>query len=165
MLQSARLTFRPCADADLAILLAHWGDSQVRRFLFDDRQVEPDQVETFIRTSEALFQAHQYGLWFLADRTAHQFCGVCGLWQGELDQPELLVSIVPVKWGQGLGTEAGQTVLHYGFEQCRLPEVVATVDPPNRASIRMLEKLGFRQSHQPQHTGTLLFICDRASCV
>jgi [ribosomal protein S5]-alanine N-acetyltransferase len=160
-LQSARLGFRPCCAADLKTLLAHWRDPQVRRFLFDDLEVAPEQVGAFVQTSEALFQAHRYGLWCLTDLATGEFRGVCGLWQGEPallnPAPELLISIQPVSWGQGLATESSRTVLQYGFQQCRLPEVSATVDPPNLASISLLEKLNFhQQSAQTENGRTIL---------
>ncbi len=159
-LQSARLGLRPCWAADLETLLVHWHDPQARRFLFDDLEVTPDQVGAFVQTSEALFQAHQYGLWCLIDLATGEFRGVCGLWQGELalpnPTPELLISIQPVSWGQGVATESSRTLLQYGFEQCHLPEVSATVDPPNLASISLLEKLGFTPKPTRTQEGSTL---------
>jgi ribosomal-protein-alanine N-acetyltransferase len=42
-------------------------------------------------------------------------------------------------------TEALRAVLRYGFETMRLNKVEACTDPRNVASIRLLERLGFRQ--------------------
>lgn len=46
-------------------------------------------------------------------------------------------------WGKGYVPEAMQAVLHYGFESLALNRIEAYVEPGNRASVRVLEKLGF----------------------
>lgn len=46
--------------------------------------------------------------------------------------------------GHGIGTEAVRAAVSYGFDQGRLHRVQAGVMPRNRASIRVLEKVGFR---------------------
>jgi RimJ/RimL family protein N-acetyltransferase len=46
-------------------------------------------------------------------------------------------------WGQNIATEAGQLVINYGFEELNLHKIVARVFSPNKASLRVVEKLGF----------------------
>ena len=46
-------------------------------------------------------------------------------------------------FGQGFATEAAAQVLQDAAERNLTPTVIATVDIPNKASIRVLEKLGF----------------------
>lgn len=46
-------------------------------------------------------------------------------------------------WGRGLATEAAWEVVRYGFGPLRLSEIFAEAVARNRASIRVLEKLGF----------------------
>ncbi len=48
----------------------------------------------------------------------------------------------PAWWGRGLATEAAQAVLEYVFEVLGHPVVMAATDPPNVASIRVMERLG-----------------------
>jgi len=45
-------------------------------------------------------------------------------------------------WGQGLATEGARAGLQYGFEVLGLDQIVGLVHPENRASQRVLEKLG-----------------------
>lgn len=47
-------------------------------------------------------------------------------------------------WGKGLATEAARALVAFGFERLGLNEVFATVDDDNSASIRVLEKAGFK---------------------
>lgn len=49
------------------------------------------------------------------------------------------------RWGRGLMTEALPVLLRCGFEKMDLHRVEADVDPRNAASIKQLERLGFRR--------------------
>lgn len=47
--------------------------------------------------------------------------------------------------GQGYATEAALALLRWGFESLGLHRIIATCDPRNRASSRIMEKLGMRR--------------------
>jgi RimJ/RimL family protein N-acetyltransferase len=47
--------------------------------------------------------------------------------------------------GQGYATEAAMTLLQYGFETLHLHRIIATCQPENVASCRVVEKLGMRR--------------------
>jgi [ribosomal protein S5]-alanine N-acetyltransferase len=81
-------------------------------------------------------------LWLLLSQPHGAFCGVCGLRDGDREWPDLLYSLAPLSWGKGLATESAPGVLRHVFAVLKLPGVVATVDKPNVASVRVLEKLG-----------------------
>jgi RimJ/RimL family protein N-acetyltransferase len=47
-------------------------------------------------------------------------------------------------WGQGYATEAARLVISYGFVRLQLHRIQARCFPRNRASARVLEKVGMR---------------------
>lgn len=47
-------------------------------------------------------------------------------------------------WRQGIMTSASKLVCIFGFKQLKLHRIYATVLPENKASIRVLEKAGFK---------------------
>ena len=47
--------------------------------------------------------------------------------------------------GQGYATEAAMALLQYGFETLHLHRIIATCQPENVASCRVMEKLGMRR--------------------
>jgi len=141
LLQSARLELRPCADTDVELLLGHWTEPAVRRYLFDDRVIDRETVEKFVIASAASFQQAGYGLWLLADRTDGEFRGVSGVCETVI-HPDLLFSIAPSHWGQGLATESARCILQYVFDRLKVARVMATVDKPHVISVGVLEKLG-----------------------
>lgn len=48
-------------------------------------------------------------------------------------------------WGCGFTTEAGSAIVDWAFGQLRLNRLIAHCEPPNEASLHVLNKLGFRQ--------------------
>ncbi len=56
---------------------------------------------------------------------------------------ELGFSLRRASWGKGFAGEAARLGIEFAFEQLDLRRVEADVDPRNRASVRLLERLGF----------------------
>lgn len=70
-------------------------------------------------------------------------------------QGELSYITHPEVWGRGLGTAIGRELLRIGFEDLGLHRIVGTCDPRNRASARILAKIGMTHEGRLRHT-TLL---------
>lgn len=66
--------------------------------------------------------------------------------------PDIGYIIDPALWGQGLVHEALVPVVTRAFERAALERITADVDPRNTASIRLLEKLGFAETHRAERT-------------
>ena len=60
----------------------------------------------------------------------------------------------PHYWGMGLASEAGQAVVDYGFQRLSAKALFAGHHPENLASKRVLEKLGFRFTHEETYPPT-----------
>lgn len=63
-------------------------------------------------------------------------------------ETELSYQIMPKWWGIGIGTEVSEAVLNYGFIEMELISVVAETQLKNRASCRLLEKLGMKEEER-----------------
>ncbi|MGI8317080.1 GNAT family N-acetyltransferase [Halobacillus mangrovi] len=50
--------------------------------------------------------------------------------------------IHPGQWGKGLATDAALLIMKHSFEKCELHRIAATCSPENKASIKVLEKIG-----------------------
>ncbi|MBK6326205.1 MAG: GNAT family N-acetyltransferase [Chloroflexi bacterium] len=71
--------------------------------------------------------------------------GRCGLLPWTIDgqdEVEVAYTIAPSHWGQGLGAEAAQAILDYGFDTLGLTRLVCLIDEENVASIRVAGKMG-----------------------
>jgi len=60
------------------------------------------------------------------------------------DDLQIGYEYAPSHWGRGYATEAAGRVLEYAFEVVKLDRLAAIARPANVASVRVLEKLGFR---------------------
>jgi ribosomal-protein-alanine N-acetyltransferase len=142
-LHTARLVLTPVGDDDLAPLHAHWNDPQVARWLWDANPVPLQTVADLIAHSTETFRTAAWGLWAIRPATAAPLVGACGLSAFEPSPGiELLYSLAPTHWSKGLATEAATAILAYAFDVLTLPEVLATTDDANKASIHLLTRLG-----------------------
>jgi RimJ/RimL family protein N-acetyltransferase len=143
-LHTARLLLTPVGEQDLPALHAHWNDPQVARWLWDAEPVPLQTVADRITRSTHTFEQSAWGLWALRRTPDAPLIGVCGLspFEHAPGGVELLYSLAPSHWSNGLATEAATAVLVYAFEVLALPEVLATTDDANHPSIRTLTRLG-----------------------
>lgn len=74
--------------------------------------------------------------------------GKAGFWR----LPEIGYILHPDVWGLGVATEALTAVLDHVFAARCLDAAIADVDPANSASIRVLQKLGFRETRRAANT-------------
>ncbi|MCD6050909.1 MAG: ynaD [Verrucomicrobia bacterium] len=79
-------------------------------------------------------------------RERNEVIGMCGVSVTVVDgppTPELGYRLIKSMWGKGYAMEAGRATLDYWFNEVKLPELMAFVEPANAASVKVLEKLGF----------------------
>ncbi len=114
-------------------------------------------VETARTAIEAYpdFERHGFGRWATVLGSTGQVIGMTGLklledWNGEVD---LGYRFLPEYWGQGLATEASRAALQYGFDVIGLDRIIGLVMPGNRASIRVLEKVGMQREKSVRYDG------------
>lgn len=144
-LETARLCLQPLAEENLETLHALWTDPQVRKFLWDDIVIVKEATQAVLASSRSSFEEHGFGFWNVLLTKTRQFAGFCGLrFVDETPEVEILYGLWPEFWGKGFATEAAQAVLRYGFEGCDLDRIVAGTDPPNAASLRVIERLGMK---------------------
>lgn len=139
ILTTDRLMLRPVRRDDHTILLAHWTEPEVRRFLFDGVVLTAEQVSRTIADSEASFAAHGWGLWMVSDANV---IGTAGLRPLDDLGLEVFYSLDPRAWGKGYATEAAAAVVSHALEVLELPEVLAEIDEANAGSVAVVTRLG-----------------------
>lgn len=157
MLTTERLLLRPIRSEDASWLRALWDEPDVRRFLFDDEPVEMTRT-TGVLTDALALAPRGLGLWALEPRaraaeSAAEPLGCAGLlpvsaaaefYPAVAGGIEPLVALAPAAWGHGYATEALTALIDHGGSALGLTRLAAAVDVPNAASIRLVERLGFR---------------------
>jgi ribosomal-protein-alanine N-acetyltransferase len=143
MIVSRSLLLRPMAISDVEALHRFWIHEQVRRFLWDDKIISLKQTENIIRKSAHLFDQHGFGIWGIREHHSSRLIGLTGYWYFRTPPTlELLFGVAADRWGRGIATESSRCVIRYGFEVLRFRAIEASTDVANRASVKVLEKLG-----------------------
>ena len=84
-----------------------------------------------------------YGPWALIDKESKKMIGYCGLsYTPSLEETELLYTLHSDFWGSGLITEASEVILEQARVNLALTQVISYTLPHNKASRRVMEKLG-----------------------
>jgi RimJ/RimL family protein N-acetyltransferase len=111
VLTTERLTLVPATRADLPVLLSHWRDPEVRRFLFDDEVLAEHDVAAVLAASDRDFASSGYGLWLIRETATNALAGTAGLRPLEEMRIEVTYSLAPAAWGRGYATEAARAVI------------------------------------------------------
>ncbi len=149
-IETARLVLRRAAAADLDAIHAILSDPICMRFwstaphrTIDDSRLWLDQMlaaggsDEFIVTCDGLV------------------IGKFGAWQ----PPEIGFIFARQAWGRGYAAEAGEAFLRHAASR-GYAFLTADVDPRNAGSIRLLTRLGFRETGRASRT----FLVDGAWC-
>jgi [ribosomal protein S5]-alanine N-acetyltransferase len=153
-LRTQRLGFRSWREADLPLAVGLWGDPQVTRHIDARGQLSAADVQELLERYIAMERQHGIQYWpiFLLETSEHVGC--CGLRPRDRGVYELGVHIRPRWWRQGLAEEAAAAVVRYAFDRLRADALFAGHNPNNAASKRLLEKLGFRHTHDEHYAAT-----------
>ena len=149
-LESERLVLRPVAPSDHAALHAMFVEPGVRRVIFDDAIVPPEQTEEIIGKSVDLFARHRFGLWLASLKPEPSAAiGFGGLWYFR-DPPELelLYGVSDRFVKHGYGREIARVVVRYGFDVLGMKEIRASTHPAHVDSRRVLDAVGFTCDRQ-----------------
>jgi ribosomal-protein-alanine N-acetyltransferase len=80
------------------------------------------------------------------EKVSGEIVGACGFhFEAEGPEFELAYHFKPGHWGRGFATEAAQACVLYASETLHATKVIASVKTGNAESLRVLEKVGFKQ--------------------
>lgn len=141
--ETLRLIFRDWTTADLTTLHSFCSDPAVMQFVRDGEPWTLDRTKQWIEDSRELTRTKGYCRWALILKETSALIGFCGFVPAD-DGAEIGWRLAQSAWGKGLATEAARRVLEYGFDTLGFQRIFATVQSPNRSSIRVCEKLGMK---------------------
>ncbi len=150
-LYSKRLILQPAQSEDAVSLQALWSRPEVRRYLFDNKDVSLQLAESVLNSALDCASSG-YGMWLIYQPHQTELLGCIGLMPAETAaqyEPTLagllepIVALAVEHWHKGYANEALAKVLTYAFETLEQPSLCAVNDVPNVASERMLKKIGF----------------------
>ncbi|HYN12097.1 MAG TPA: GNAT family N-acetyltransferase [Burkholderiales bacterium] len=154
LIETERLRLRPFRLDDAVAAYTWLGDPIVMRYT----PTRPDSSVQKTRDRLAGYETHQlrhgFSKWLVVERASGQPVGDAGLLvlEGE-GWIELGFRFERTFWGRGFATEVGAAWVSAAFGDLGLDELGAFVHPENTASLRVLEKLGFRGERRDKVQG------------
>lgn len=144
-ISTARLQLRWLTADDAPFILRLVTGPDWLRFIGDKGVSDLDSARRYIETGPvAMYRRHGFGLNRVARAEDDRAIGICGLLKRDtLADPDLGFALLPEFYGQGYAFEAAEAVLAHARESLGLGRVAAVVQPENRGSVRLLERLGF----------------------
>ena len=159
--ESPRLLARRLQPEDRQAMLAVYGDAEAMRWVGDGRPLTAEECDRWLEVTADNYRRRGYGMFALVERETGRVVGFGGLVHpGGQAEAEVKYALLRSAWGRGLATEAARALLGYGAAAHGLREVIATVDPDNLASQRVLAKAGMARGalrHEEDGTDTQLF--------
>jgi [ribosomal protein S5]-alanine N-acetyltransferase len=144
-LRTRRLRLAPLAARDLQAFHALCILPGVRRYLFDGEVLTPARTSDMLGESLRLWEEEGTGLWAVRIQGDDALAGFCGFWYFRTPPTrELVFAVADDQSGLGIATEMSAAMLAHGFTALGFPEIVASTDSANSASIRVMEKLGMK---------------------
>lgn len=151
-LRTARLLIREFAEDDWQSVYDYRRDARYLRFYPDDIASE-SEVQAFVKqqiTNQQLEPRLSFQM-AICLPDDDRMIGNVGIrlrsllnHQSEARQADIGYELDPHYWGRGFATEAAQAILDFGFAELDLHRILANCLAENKASARVLEKLGMR---------------------
>lgn len=92
--------------------------------------------------------------WVIKNKHQNKFMGLISLdTHHDGISREVSYQLLPKWWGCGYATEVVERIIDYAFNDLSLPRVIAETQSANKASCRMLEKVGMRLEQKVQRFG------------
>lgn len=144
--QTARLVLRELLPDDAPALFLLNEDPEVLRYTGDlPFASELHAREFLIDYPSTSYLRDGHGRWACLSRATGELLGWCGLRTHDSGEVDLGYRLFARCWGRGYATEAAAACLDVGFDELRLPEIVARAADANVASLRVIAKLGMQR--------------------
>ncbi len=160
VLETERLRLRGHALADFEHSAAMWGDERVTRYIGGAPSPREDSWRRFMS-----FPGHWallgFGYWLIEEKASGAYVGDGGFgnFKRELgaysfDAPEQGWALNPAMHGKGYATEAARAMIGWAEQHFARTDFVCMIAPENTSSVRVAEKLGYREFARTEYKGS-----------
>ena len=145
-LATRRLKLRAFAARDLAGLHACFGDEQAMRYWNAPASKSEAQTERWLKYLAKTTSPFDHLAWAVAEKRSDRCIGMVNYHHREARNQKLEIGyiVMPAQQGRGFGTEAVAALVEYCLGSLAVHRIEALIHPDNAASLRLVERLGFR---------------------
>jgi ribosomal-protein-alanine N-acetyltransferase len=145
-LDTKRLILRRLQETDSQALFRILANNEVTRYYDDSAFTHVSQASDQIKSWENGFIYKRCIRWGIVHKADGVLIGTCGYYA---IHPWHMRASIGYEldhqfWHQGLMTEALNAIIDLGFQEMNLNRIDALVMPDNISSLRLLEKIGFK---------------------
>ena len=160
-IETRRLQLRQFIPDDADDLYRIYSHLDLFQYMSNEKPLLRDQTRLLIYEFIENWQQHNFGVWAVIEKKHKKLIGHCGFKFLE-NTKEIQMGYLLLKshWGRGLGTEAAEAVLKYGFEVAKLKRIVAIAKPENIASLRVMQKVGMKyEKNAYYYNNNVVYYC------
>ena len=145
-LETQRLLLRRLTVDDAPFILTLLNEPSFIRYIGDKSVRDLDAARQYILNGPvASYDRNGFGLNLVELKESHTPIGICGLLKrDELPDPDIGFALLPDFWNKGFAFEAATAVLQDAHYRLSLERILAITSLDNEASIKLLERLGFK---------------------
>jgi len=142
-----RICLRWMTDKDIPALFRVFSEGRVTRYWSSPPLESMEGASSLLTEIHQYFESGSLYQWGIASIENDSVIGTCTL--AGIDRTHLRCEIGfalhPDHWGRGLAEEAVTLAVGWAIRELGMNRIEADIDPRNDASIRLVEKLGFRR--------------------
>jgi RimJ/RimL family protein N-acetyltransferase len=150
--QTERLRVRHITDEDAKHLYAVYGDAEAMRWVDDGEPIAWEDCGRWVDVTLRNYEMYGYGMSAVVLKSSDTVIGFCGIVHpGGQQEAEIKYAFLRAYWGQGFATEVVRSMIAYGENHFALRRIIATIDPDNGGSRRVLIKSGMSYCDTQRH--------------
>lgn len=164
-----RLVLTPPTLKDFVDCTQLWGDPSVTRYISGDPLSVEAAWAKFLR-SVGHWAALGFGYWVVREKATGVFVGEVGFGRFKRnitpafnDTPEIGWVLMPAFHGLGYATDAVSAALAWADQHLSATRTVCLIDPDNTASIRLANKMGYREFDRANYHDEMNILFERGS--
>lgn len=163
-LETERLILRAHTIEDFEASAAMWGEAAVARYIGGRPSTREESWLRLLRYP-GLWAFNGYGYWVIVEKASGRYAGEGGFadFKREIappfDAPEQGWALAPWAQGKGYAREAVAAQIAWGEAHFKRRDFVCMIAPENAPSIRLAERVGYREYARSTYKGapTVLF--------
>lgn len=144
IIQTKRLILRSLCFDDCEAAMNFWGNSNVMKYCGGACK-DINQINNVIRNYTKSLNERGFSAYAVSLKDSGDVIGACGFnYTSKFDEIELIYHFSEKYWGKGYASEASKACIEYARKNLNVSKIIASTDPENEVSGRILKKLGFK---------------------
>lgn len=147
VLKTKHLILRRMEEKDIQGLYNFYSDPKALKYIARNLITDIEHAVEKLKIFDQLF-INKIGIWWAFNKKGEEeFIGFGGFFEvdKEANKAEIGYGFLPGNWGKGYGTETVEILTEFGLKELKLHKIYANVDPENKASVKLLEKFGYKR--------------------